>query len=53
VDRQVLGLLVTPIKQELKSATPARLLQGLAFGIFYTLLESRRRLADLATGATW
>ena len=39
VDRQILGLLVTPIKLELGiSDTRIGLLQGLAFGIFYTLL---------------
>ena len=39
IDRQILGLLVTPIKQELGiSDTRIGLLQGLAFGIFYTLL---------------
>ncbi len=39
IDRQILGLLVTPIKQELGlSDTKIGLLQGLAFGIFYTLL---------------
>jgi MFS family permease len=39
VDRQILGLLVTPIKKDLGlSDTSIGLLQGLAFGIFYTLL---------------
>jgi MFS family permease len=39
IDRQILGLLVTPIKQEFGlSDTKIGLLQGLAFGIFYTLL---------------
>ena len=39
IDRQILGLLVTPIKLELGlSDTKIGLLQGLAFGIFYTLL---------------
>jgi MFS family permease len=39
IDRQVLGLLVTPIKQEFGiSDTRIGLLQGLAFGLFYTLL---------------
>ena len=39
IDRQILGLLVTPIKLELGiSDTRIGLLQGLAFGIFYTLL---------------
>jgi MFS family permease len=48
VDRQILGLLVTPIKQELGiSDTRIGLLQGLAFGIFYTLLGvPMGRLAD-------
>lgn len=39
IDRQILGLLVTPIKLELGiSDTQIGLLQGLAFGLFYTLL---------------
>ncbi|MBI3427463.1 MAG: MFS transporter [Acidobacteria bacterium] len=39
IDRQILGLLVDPIKQDLRvSDTQMGLLQGLAFGIFYTLL---------------
>jgi MFS family permease len=39
IDRQVLGLLVTPIKQDLGiSDTRIGLLQGLAFGLYYTLL---------------
>jgi MFS family permease len=39
IDRQILGLLVTPIKLELGiSDTRIGLLQGLAFGVFYTLL---------------
>jgi len=39
IDRQILGLLVPPIKAELGiSDTQIGLLQGLAFGIFYTLL---------------
>ncbi len=39
IDRQILGLLVDPIKQELGATdTQMGLLQGLAFGIFYTLL---------------
>src|SRR5262252_1209957 len=39
IDRQILGLLVTPIKLDLRiSDTRIGLLQGLAFGIFYTLL---------------
>jgi MFS family permease len=48
VDRQILGLLVTPIKQDLGiSDTRIGLLQGLAFGIFYTLLGvPMGRLAD-------
>jgi MFS family permease len=38
IDRQILGLLVIPIKAELGiSDTLIGLLQGLAFGIFYTL----------------
>ncbi len=48
IDRQILGLLVTPIKQELGiSDTSIGLLQGLAFGIFYTLLGiPMGRIAD-------
>jgi MFS family permease len=48
VDRQILGLLVTPIKAELLlSDTQIGLLQGLAFGIFYTLLGiPMGRIAD-------
>src|SRR5262245_56950269 len=39
IDRQILGLLVDPIKQDLGvSDTRMGLLQGLAFGVFYTLL---------------
>ncbi len=39
IDRQILGLLVDPIKHDLGiSDTRIGLLQGLAFGIFYTLL---------------
>lgn len=39
IDRQILGLLVTPIKLELGiSDTRIGLLQGLAFGLFYTML---------------
>ncbi len=39
IDRQILGLLVDPIKLDLSvSDTQMGLLQGLAFGIFYTLL---------------
>ena len=56
IDRQILGLLVTPIKAELGiSDTQIGLLQGLAFGIFYTLLGHpdgpHRR--PRAAGATW
>ena len=48
IDRQILGLLVTPIKLELGiSDTAIGLLQGLAFGIFYTLLGiPMGRIAD-------
>jgi MFS family permease len=48
IDRQILGLLVTPIKLELGiSDTHIGLLQGLAFGIFYTLLGiPMGRIAD-------
>src|SRR5262245_53698246 len=39
IDRQILGLLAPVIKQELSlSDTKIGLLQGLAFGVFYTLL---------------
>ncbi|HJT89860.1 MAG TPA: MFS transporter [Bryobacteraceae bacterium] len=55
VDRQILSLLVAPMKRDLGiSDTQVGLLQGLAFGIFYTLMglplgrmadtRSRRRL---------
>jgi MFS family permease len=48
IDRQILGLLVTPIKQDLGiSDTRIGLLQGLAFGLFYTLLGiPMGRIAD-------
>lgn len=48
VDRQILSLLVTPIKQDLGiSDTRIGLLQGLAFAIFYTLLGlPMGRIAD-------
>jgi MFS family permease len=48
IDRQILGLLVTPIKLELGiSDTRIGLLQGLAFGLFYTLLGiPMGRIAD-------
>jgi MFS family permease len=48
IDRQILGLLVTPIKLELGiSDTRIGLLQGLAFGAFYTLLGiPMGRIAD-------
>ena len=48
IDRQILGLLVTPIKLDLGvSDTQMGLLQGLAFGIFYTLLGMPMgRIAD-------
>ena len=50
IDRQILGLLVTPIKLELQiSDTRIGLLQGLAFGLFYTLLGiPMGRIADNA-----
>jgi MFS family permease len=39
VDRQILSLLVVPLKESLSlSDTQVGLLQGLAFGVFYTLL---------------
>ena len=48
VDRQILGLLVGPIKHDLGiSDTQIGLLQGLAFAIFYTLLGlPMGRIAD-------
>jgi MFS family permease len=49
IDRQILALLVEPIKRDLKiSDTQISLLMGLSFGIFYTLLGIPiARLADL------
>ncbi len=49
IDRQVLSLLVEPIKRDLQiSDTQISLLMGLSFGIFYTLLGIPiARLADL------
>jgi MFS family permease len=61
VDRQIVSLLVGPIKQTLGvTDTQMGLLQGLAFGIFYTLLgvpigrlaDQRSRRAIIATGCT-
>lgn len=54
IDRQILGLLVTPIKLELGiSDTRIGLLQGLAFGIFYTLLGiPMGRIADRSSRRT-
>jgi MFS family permease len=48
IDRQILGLLVTPIKAEFGLRdSEIGLLQGLAFGIFYTLLGlPMGRIAD-------
>ncbi|MBS1807909.1 MAG: MFS transporter [Acidobacteria bacterium] len=48
IDRQVLGLLVDPIKQDLQiSDTRIGLLQGLAFALFYTALGlPMGRIAD-------
>lgn len=48
VDRQVLGLLVAPMKRDLGlSDTKVGVLQGLAFGVFYTLVGlPLGRLAD-------
>src|SRR5665213_2405470 len=48
VDRQILSLLVAPMKKDLGiSDTQVGLLQGLAFGIFYTLMGlPLGRLAD-------
>jgi MFS family permease len=49
IDRQILSLLVEPIKRDLQvSDTQISLLMGLSFGIFYTLLGIPiARLADL------
>jgi MFS family permease len=61
LDRQILSLLVEPIRADLGiSDTQMSLLQGLAFGIFYTLLgipigrlaDRRSRRAIIATGIT-
>lgn len=48
IDRQILGLLVMPIKTELGiSDTGMGLLQGLAFGLFFTFLGlPMGRIAD-------
>jgi MFS family permease len=48
IDRQILGLLVTPVKAELGlTDTEIGLLQGLAFGLFYTLFGiPMGRIAD-------
>ena len=55
IDRQILGLLVTPIKKELGlSDTRIGLLQGLAFGIFYTVLGlPMGRIADRGNRRIW
>jgi MFS family permease len=61
LDRQILSLLVEPIRADLGiSDTQMSLLQGLAFGIFYTVLgipigrlaDKRSRRAIIATGVT-
>jgi MFS family permease len=61
LDRQILALLVEPIRADLGiSDTQMSLLQGLAFGIFYTVLgipigrlaDRRSRRAIIATGIT-
>ena len=61
LDRQILSLLVEPIKADLGiSDTQMSLLQGLAFGIFYTLLgipigrlaDRRSRRGIIAAGIT-
>lgn len=61
LDRQILSLLVEPIKADLQiSDTQMSLLQGLAFGIFYTLLgipigrlaDRRSRRGIIAAGIT-
>jgi MFS family permease len=48
IDRQILGLLVAPIKKDLAiSDTRVALLQGLAFALFYTILGlPMGRIAD-------
>src|SRR5262245_3697137 len=54
IDRQILSLLVTPIKLELGiSDTQIGLLQGLAFGLFYTMLGiPMGRIADRGSRRT-
>ncbi len=61
LDRQILSLLVEPIRADLDiSDTQMSLLQGLAFGIFYTLLgipigrlaDRRSRRGIIAIGIT-
>lgn len=61
IDRQILSLLVQPIRADLNiSDTQISLLQGLAFGIFYTLLgipigrlaDRRSRRGIIAAGIT-
>ena len=61
LDRQILSLLVEPIKADLQiTDTQMSLLQGLAFGIFYTLLgipigrlaDRRSRRGIIAAGIT-
>jgi len=61
IDRQILSLLVQPIRADLGiSDTQMSLLQGLAFGIFYTLLgipigrlaDRRSRRGIIAAGVT-
>jgi len=61
LDRQILALLVEPIRADLNiSDTQMSLLQGLAFGIFYTLLgipigrlaDKRSRRGIIAAGIT-
>jgi MFS family permease len=62
VDRQILSLLVAPMKRDLGiSDTRVGLLQGLAFGIFYTLMglplgriaDTRSRRNLIATGVVF
>lgn len=63
IDRQILGLLVTPIRRDLDiSDTQMSLLMGLAFALFYTILglpvarmaDSRSRRGIIAWGiAAW
>jgi hypothetical protein len=47
VDRQIIALLIEPIRADLEiSDTQFSLLTGFAFAIFYALMVSRRRYVD-------